>query len=74
MTAPEPTKIELTFECRCFAENAKDGDTVKTWRSRAIPAHTDATGKFVMPRPVIPCPECGRDDRVRSTSTDTERW
>lgn len=73
MSAPEPTEFEVNCECWCFSENAKDGDLVKTWRSKVIPAHK-ADGQFVMPRPVTPCPDCGRTDRVRRTSTDKERW
>lgn len=62
------------IQCHCFWENAQDGDPVKVWRSKLVPSHTDAAGKYVKAVPVVPCPECGRTDRVSRISFPKEQW
>lgn len=65
-----PTCVNMTmeFECRCFMENAKDGDLVKSWLSPARPGRNTPNG-YVPSQPYIPCPDCGRTDRIRRISS-----
>jgi hypothetical protein len=64
--------IIMEWECRCFLENAKDGDVVKTWLSELGQPADYKAGKLAQPKD--PCPDCGQKDRIRRMSSLRERW
>jgi len=57
---------EMNCTCRCVFARLKDGDEIPTFRSHA---------KFVANVGMLsrkPCPDCGRNDNLRSIGSDRE--